>query len=115
MTKADFYVGRGKRAVWIGSVNHDGYPSGMPESALGATSKKDFRERVRKLAKGDPAGVVLAFEGWPWPWPTSATTDYVYAFDDGCVWVHGYEDRWVRIDMKTKVTFPKMAAGKDGG
>jgi hypothetical protein len=27
-TRADFYVGRGKDAEWLGSVAFDGYPSG---------------------------------------------------------------------------------------
>lgn len=33
-TRADFYVGRGKDAEWIGSVAFDGYPDGFERDDL---------------------------------------------------------------------------------
>lgn len=33
-TRADFYVGRGTEAEWIGSIALDGYPDGIPDDGL---------------------------------------------------------------------------------
>lgn len=30
-TRADFYVGRGAEAEWIGSISWDGYPDGVDD------------------------------------------------------------------------------------
>lgn len=110
-TRADFYVGRGKDAEWVGSIAFDGYPSGIvpdseeTESVLGMTRHKEepwpegghifdssteeeFRARLERfyLYRTD---VTRPAMGWPWPWKTSHTTDYAYAFDAGRVWCSG--------------------------
>ena len=36
-TRADFYIGRGATAEWIGSIAWDGYPDGIPAPILEAT------------------------------------------------------------------------------
>lgn len=79
-TRADFYVGRGVDAEWIGSIAWDGYRSGIPDDVLSATTEEAYREAVSAfLAKREDA--TLPEQGWPWPWDTSHTTDCCYAFD----------------------------------
>ena len=84
-TRADFYVGRGLKAKWLGSIAWDGFPDSLPADALKATSARDFRARVAKLLKAEDHGTTPD-QGWPWPWNDSNTTDYAYAWDRGCVW-----------------------------
>lgn len=118
-TRADFYVGRGKQAEWLGSIAWDGYPDGitpsgdelMPPSVPGAgqeykridwpagahlfdaTTELEFRARVVRffLHRED---VTLPEQGWPWPWEDSSTTDYAYAFDGGKVWASCFGTEW---------------------
>jgi hypothetical protein len=95
-TRADFYVGRGPRAEWIGSIAWDGYPPGIqPAGAewlpgqhlFEAETEAEYRLRVAHFFE-DRTDVTLPEQGWPWPWDNSETTDYAYAFDDGRVWAH---------------------------
>lgn len=89
-TRADFYVGKGKNAEWIGSIAMDGYRDGIDPPVIGASSEADFRAAVTQFfsARDD---VTLPADGWPWPWKTSETTDCSYWFFEGQVWeeVHG--------------------------
>jgi len=41
-TRADFYVGRGKTAEWLGSIAWDGYPAGLWPNKDTATAKADI-------------------------------------------------------------------------
>lgn len=86
-TRADFYVGRGADAEWLGSIAWDGYPSGLErEGLLNATTDEQYRAAVAaELDARDDA--TTPEMGWPWPWDDSNTTDYAYAFDGGKV--HG--------------------------
>jgi hypothetical protein len=109
-TRADFYVGRGETAEWVGSIAWDGYPEGiMPHAAekkrawvdgplmpaaakwpvgahlFDATTEQEFRERVARFFEYRE-DVTLPENGWPWPWENSQTTDYAYAFDGGKVY-----------------------------
>lgn len=96
-TRADFYVGRGERAEWLGSIAFDGYVGGIPVDVLMARTEQDFRERVaRELAARNDATVPA--DGWPWPWQDSRTTDYAYAFDGGKVWAACFGYRWLSPD-----------------
>lgn len=91
-TRADFYVGRGKDAEWLGSIAWDGYPSGLDApQLLAATGEPHYREEVASLLAKRDDGTVPA-DGWPWPWKDSGTTDYAYAFDNGKVWA--WSHRW---------------------
>ena len=91
-TRADFYVGTGKHAEWIGSLAWDGYPwnprsqAGIPPELLACTTERDYRTRVAYLLehRDDQDGTVPS-DGWPWPWNDSHTTDYAYMFVDGKV------------------------------
>jgi hypothetical protein len=141
-TRADFYVGRGKKAEWIGSTAWDGYPKGIsltlaekkiecgisfpqhadfPESKhlFDAATEQEFRERVSQYFT-NREDVTLPEHGWPWPWETSHTTDYAYAFDDGKVWACPFGSGWFvasegrpEEDLKSGADFPDMSDKKE--
>lgn len=92
-TRADFYVGRGKTAEWIGSTAYDGFPGEFPKSVTGARTEAGYRRGVAAmLASRDDA--TTPEQGWPWPWEDSNTTDYSYAFDDKTVWYTASDGNW---------------------
>lgn len=84
-TRADFYVGKGKTAEWIGSIAWDGYREGIDAQILGCQSEAAFRHAVAEFIAGREDGTKPE-DGWPWPWDTSATTDCHYWFFDGRCW-----------------------------
>lgn len=45
-TRADFYVGRGEAAEWLGSIAMDGYPDGHPEGCMAANTEEKYRTEV---------------------------------------------------------------------
>ena len=92
-TRADFYIGRGSDAEWIGSIAYDGDPEGQPRAVFGAKTKKSYRAKVSKLLSSlDDA--TLPEQGWPWPWDDSGTSDAAYAWDDKQLWIC-YGDGWI--------------------
>ncbi len=84
-TRADFYVGKGKDAEWLGSIAWDGYREGISESILAATSEQFYRKAVADFLAERNDGTTPDM-GWPWPWDDSGTTDCSYWFFDGKVW-----------------------------
>jgi hypothetical protein len=96
-TRADFYIGRGKDAEWLGSISHDGY-----DVALFAADPDSFRVCVAGLLS-TVTGSTTPSMGWPWPWDTSATTDYTYAFDEGRLWVSRFGGHWYDADLPEPV------------
>lgn len=127
-TRADFYIGRGENAEWLGSVAWDGYPEGIilhleeteptyprgpkvshkrgkwPEGKHLFDSKTEieFRERLETFFQFR-VDVSRPEDGWPWPWEDSSTTDYAYALDDGKVWASNFGRDW--FDPKVSDTF----------
>jgi hypothetical protein len=99
-TRADFYVGRGAQAEWLGSIAWDGYPDGVFDDDFAPAScatAEQWREKVAAfLASRDDA--TLPEQGWPWPWDDSRTTDYAYAFDGDAVWSSAFGHEWFRVD-----------------
>lgn len=91
-TRADFYVGRGASAEWLGSIAWDAYPEGLPDDVLDAKTEKLFRQRVETFL-ADREDATRPADGWPWPWEDSGTTDYSYAFDGG-VWITCFGHGW---------------------
>ena len=83
-TRADFYIGVGESAEWIGSVAWDGYEwEEQPECALmTATTQDEFVAAVGVISQ-DRKDWTSPKQGWPWPWKNSRTTDRAYAFADG--------------------------------
>ncbi|MGL4232654.1 MAG: hypothetical protein ACRCWJ_14920 [Casimicrobium sp.] len=88
-TRADFYVGKGKSAEWIGSVAYDGHRDGIPEEIRLAINEVFYRNAVGALIESCGHGTKPE-QGWPWPWDNSETTDRAYCFHDGKV----YDSRW---------------------
>lgn len=118
-TRADFYVGRGESAEWLGSIGWDGYPDGIPPYVLACKDADAFRKQVRKFLKSrDDAS--FPKDGWPWPWDNSRTTDYAYAFDKGHVrascfgyaWFNPRRPQRDRTEGEKVAVFPDMSKGK---
>ncbi len=128
-TRADFYVGRGEKAEWLGSIAWDGHPESIDNVVRQATTAKEFRKAVVKFLKSrDDA--TLPKDGWPWPWDDSRTTDYAYAYEKGAVYASCFGYEWfdstrdepeIADDDKQVAIFPnmkdiqKVAHGKRSG
>ncbi|HUN93437.1 MAG TPA: hypothetical protein VMU33_15415 [Burkholderiaceae bacterium] len=90
-TRADFYLGRGEDATWLGSLLAEARPENIPAAILEAREAGDFEARVRAFLSS--AGGLLAEHGWPWRWRHSGETGYTYAFDGERTLV-GVGNRW---------------------
>lgn len=92
-TRADFYIGRGKKAIWIGSMAMDGYPDGIPNEIFKISNPNEFQYVVKGflLAKDN---ATFPESGWPWPWKDSRTTDYSYSLYRGKVWASCFGNKW---------------------
>lgn len=117
-TRADFYVGRGVDAEWLGSIAWDGYKDGIPAELLSLTDEAAYREAVAAFITGRKDGTTPEM-GWPWPWDTSHTTDCCYTFDGGVVicgsWGCWYTDASRADDEEYEgqpAEFPNMADRK---
>ena len=82
-TRADFWIGIGSTAEWIGSISFDGNPDGVPSPLFDAKTEAQFRRLAARVLDGcekERAPFTRPTEGWPWPWEDSRTTDYAYAW-----------------------------------
>jgi hypothetical protein len=104
-TRADFYVGRGPDAEWLGSIAWDGYPDGIDHYVLEGITEDDYRRAVERFlserrsptpTRSRTGDATLPEQGWPWPWNDSGTTDFAYAYDSGIVWASNYGSPWFR-------------------
>lgn len=93
-TRADFYVGRGESAEWLGSIAWDGYPDGIDDALLVAATEADFRAALAAFFVGRD-DVTMPEAGWPWPWEDSGTTEYAYSFHDGAVRISSFGSGWL--------------------
>src|SRR5579859_7885802 len=118
-TRADFYVGRGSDAEWLGSIGFDGYPSAIDVAVLSAWKERDYRVALASFFK-DRSDYTSPEQGWPWPWDDSRTTDYAYAFDGGHVLASCFGHQWFdptqpepdHADGEAVAEFPDMSAIK---
>lgn len=92
-TRADFYVGLGESAEWLGSLAFDGYPDGEPAVLLAAQSESEWRAKVAALIASLDDGT-RPDQGWPWPWEDSRTTDYAYAWTPDGLLASAFGHRW---------------------
>lgn len=116
-TRADFYVGRGLSAEWLGSTAWDGYPSGYDTKLFKYKTVSGWRTAVTKMLAARKDGTTPD-KGWPWPWEDSQTTDYAYAFEGGKVWGSCFGGPWFdplkpepeyeELEDSKKVPFPNM-------
>lgn len=119
-TRADFYVGRGEEAEWLGSIAWDGNPNGIEGNVLKAQAEEIYREAVSTFL-GSRDDATLPEHGWPWPWDDSNTTDYAYALDHGTVYASSFGYPWFvateqEPDMEESAkgqTFPNMKERKN--
>ena len=115
-TRADFYVGRGEKAEWIGSIAWDGYPEPhIKEGLLADASEATWRERVAAFLAKREDGTTIE-DGWPWPWDDSNTTDWAYALDDGKVYCSCFGSAWLPVDeymRRSEETRKLVRAGDD--
>lgn len=83
-TRADFYLGCGTDAMWLGSVAFDGYEWAEDRHSplRKAITPQVFRDAVEAILSSRE-DATRPEQGWPWPWNTSATTDYAYYFHGG--------------------------------
>jgi hypothetical protein len=120
-TRADFYVGRGVNAEWLGSIAWDGHPPAIQHAhrLFDATDEADWRAKVAAMfAARDDA--TLPEQGWPWPWTDSGTTDFAYTWDEGAVHASAYGQRWFdprggepEEETPREAVFPDMSARKN--
>lgn len=97
-TRADFYVGKGKDAEWLGSIAWDG--DDIQQLIRKATTEAVFRRAVAKMLAHREDGTPPE-KGWPWPWQDSGTTDRSYWFFDGKCNVVCWDDAdWEFPNMK---------------
>jgi hypothetical protein len=122
-SKADFYVGRGLEAEWLGSLAWDGLPAGLPRELLGTTTEDNYRRQVGRLLRASRDGV-SAKDGWPWTWTTSHGTNYTYTFERGVVYACCFGSNWWRASdpepdhttlTRKAASFPDMTFVKKGG
>lgn len=113
-TRADFYLGKGVDATWLGSIAWDGNPESILKGILQARTSDKFKKAVSDFFKTRD-DVTLPDEGWPWPWVDSKTTDFAYAFFNDKVYWSQFGKNWV--DSSTledagigKPTFPDMTS-----
>lgn len=117
-TRADFYVGRGEHAEWLGSIAWDGYPDGIEASVLRAKTESTYRRLVVRMIEGRDDGTKPE-QGWPWPWDDSRTTDYAYAFDSKRVHASCFGHQWFDPlkdqpeDTPKSAVFPDMSTRKN--
>jgi hypothetical protein len=86
---ADFFLGRGPAAEYLGSVLTSGAPEDIEAWELFQNlddenyTAKDFVDEVRELRHDIPPA-------WPWPYASSSETPWAYAYDAGTVYVYRY-------------------------
>jgi hypothetical protein len=108
-TRADFYVGSGAEAEWLGSVAWDGYQWAEDGSTEGISTEEGFRAFVEEILSSR-RDATRPEDGWPWPWDDSGMTDYVYAFEDCEVkWEQWSKRGWPDMRDRKKVTFGKRS------
>lgn len=115
-TRADFYIGRGRKAVWVGSIGHDAFPENMQPYFEGVRTEQAFRQALRKVFDG--YGEISADRGWPWPWKSSDTTGIAFCFHDRRVWTTHYSGRWAPLERlgrpgKARICHPDMSRTLD--
>ena len=94
-TRADFYVGRGKNAEWLGSIAWDGYPDGILKNILHAHNETYYRQVVKEFITEEKGnGSRFPEDGWPWPWEDSRATNYAYAFENNKVHASCFGSDW---------------------
>jgi hypothetical protein len=80
MDKADFYVGIGPSAEWLGSVSKCGELWAISTPILLQVNQTMYEEMVIEYIKYCEGVVANHVCQWPWEWFDSRMTDYSYTF-----------------------------------
>jgi hypothetical protein len=106
--KADFYIGLGENARWLGSIGDYGHPGQLAaevdlfninniNSEFEDYTEDTFVQLVEEIMDELPEHVIMsrASTGGTWPWDhnTSAQTRFTYAFNNGCI--HVFEEGYM--------------------
>lgn len=108
---ADFYLGRGGQAVYLGSMGDNGAPEDIEIwerfQSLDVEPVTDgaFRYEVEQLVE---------FTRWPWlnDHIDSSSTPWAYMFDRGTLYVYRYGVEMARIVANYTVPLPRGAQGR---
>ena len=106
MKKADFYVGMGRDAEWVGSVHKCGEIWALSTEILIQVNKTMYEESVVEyinLCEGIVANHVCQ---WPWAWADSRMTDYSYIF------IPEYEKVYMSIEGGDLIDPIKIVQGR---
>ncbi len=82
-TKADFYVGIGPDAEWLGSIFKEGDVWHIPLDILIQINQTMFEELTLELLSSKDSVIADRGDKWHHPWADSRVTDYSYMFDPG--------------------------------
>lgn len=108
---ADFYLGRGGQAVYLGSATADGaapedievwarFQSLDEEPVTDASYQAEVRELVNHIT-------------WPWTDRDDSTgTPWTYMFDRGTLYIYRYGVEMARIVANYTVPLPRGAEGR---
>ena len=77
---ADFYVGMGDHADWVGSVSKGGSIYNVPTDLLIQVNRVMFEEIAIEYIKHCNGVVANHVCEWPWSWSDSRMTTYSYIF-----------------------------------
>jgi hypothetical protein len=93
-TRADFYIGEGVEAVWLGSISSDGYPENISFDLLTAESETEFIQEINNHIT-PIKNFKNPKQGWPWKWENSNMTDYTYALINNKVMISVFGSSWI--------------------
>jgi len=80
-TKADFYVGIGPDAEWLGSIFNNGDVWHIPLNILIQVNQIMFEELTLEFLQTKDSVIADRGDKWDHPWADSRITDYTYMFD----------------------------------
>lgn len=107
MKKADFYVGMGRDALWVGSVSKSGEIWDMSIDILIQVNKTMYEELAVEYINFYDGIVANHVCQWPWPWADSKMTDYSYIF------MPEYEKVFMSMEGGDLLDPIKIMQGKD--
>lgn len=82
-TRADFYVEKYDRLLWVGSLYKNGDPTNIPSEILIQVNSAMYEELVVEFLETKESSIRSNGDKWPWPWACSKMTDYAYIFKKG--------------------------------
>jgi hypothetical protein len=103
--KADFYIGLGENARWLGSIGDGGHPAVVTrehdlfnlDGNIDDYTEDTFVAMVESILDDAPNHVLVARPSvggtWPWDHNTSAGTAFAYAWNNGCI--HVFEEGYM--------------------